>query len=227
LEISYKSKRLSSQYGALHLNDSYIRLIYGPTSGWGTSIILLPVFWSRGQLYQGARISSSTRVERACLLLNLNGEIAGMRVSTQVRISPPEQDSITAAVTTRVKGKIQLDSRSAEAFKLVMLSSMHRSTTEWDAQTAGAGGHAYEIPEKGWIIQPPVVADQFNLQGGTSEWKINAPSVVIELDRQAQITGWVTPTDDPNDDNVGFWAAAEELLKSWSYNIRVMRKDNG
>ena len=33
------------------------------------------------------------------------------------------------------------------------------------------------------------------------------------------ITGWVTESTDPNDDNVGLWAAADEVLDSWEYVI--------
>jgi hypothetical protein len=224
LEISYNGETISSQYGALHLNDSYLRLVYGPGSGWGTSVILLPVFWSHGQLYQGAPITSAPRVEGPDLILHLEGEISDLRVSSEVRISPPERDAISATVTTRVSGKVELDSRPAEAFKLVMLSSMHLSPEIWDAQIAYVQRRAHPIPEQGWIVQPPFPADQFSLRGGTSEWKENAPTILIELDRNATIAGWVTPSEDPNDDNVGLWAAAEEFLPAWSYKLRAMRE---
>jgi hypothetical protein len=224
LEISYKSETISSQYGALHLNDSYIRLVSGPASGWGTSVILLPVFWSDGQLYQGAPITCTPRVEGSDLILQVKGKIADLHVSSEVRMSPPVAGSISAAVTTWVKGEVQLDSRPAEAFKPVMLSSMHLSPDIWDAQIAYVQGRPHPLPEQGWIVQPPVLADQFSLRGGSSEWKENAPTILIELDRQANTTGWVTPSEDPNDDNVGLWAATEELLPSWSYKLRAMRE---
>jgi hypothetical protein len=226
LEISYKNESISSQYGALHLNDSYLRLVYGPTSGWGTSVILLPVFWSQGVLYQGLPVVCTPRTAGADLVLSLKGIIGPLNVSTQVRIMPPEVDAITAEVTTRVNGVVMVDERPGEAFKLVMLSSMKRSATLWDAQAACAGEQTHQIPDRGWIIQPPAVADRLCLQGGSSSWKKNAPTVLIELDRPAQITGWVTPSENSNDDNVGFWAATDEQLVAWSYRIRVMRTDD-
>jgi hypothetical protein len=33
------------------------------------------------------------------------------------------------------------------------------------------------------------------------------------------ITGWVTASVDPNDDNAGFWCASEGFLASWSYTV--------
>src|SRR5438477_10587397 len=46
LQIAYGSGTSFPQYGALDLTSSYMRLVYGPDSGWGTSFILLPSFWS-------------------------------------------------------------------------------------------------------------------------------------------------------------------------------------
>jgi hypothetical protein len=31
-----------------------------------------------------------------------------------------------------------------------------------------------------------------------------------------QITDWVTPSKDPNDDNFGFWAASDQMFLSGS-----------
>src|SRR5205823_6620028 len=51
------------QYAALHLDSSYLRLADGPASGWGTSVILLPSFWSGGRLQQGAPVSAAWRAD--------------------------------------------------------------------------------------------------------------------------------------------------------------------
>jgi len=32
-------------------------------------------------------------------------------------------------------------------------------------------------------------------------------------------SGWVTPSNDPNDDNVGFWAASNQIIRSWQYTV--------
>lgn len=232
LHIGYGSGGHFPEYGALHLNDSYFRLNYSPTSGWGTSVILLPVFWSQAHcpppgLCQGAPITVTWQVEDEDLMLFVDGTIGGLSVSSEVRLSPPEGNAITADVTTSVAGDVPLDDRPGEAFKPVMLSSMHISERAWDARTAYIDSHTFPIPippqgEGRWIVWPPVVGDTFGLQGGTSCWKTNAPTIEVELDRSLQITGWVTGTDNPNHDNVGFWAASDEVLPSWNYELRAM-----
>jgi tetratricopeptide (TPR) repeat protein len=224
LEISYGSETISSQYAALHLNSSYFRLIYGPTSDWGTSVILLPVFWSQGQLYQGARVTYTSTVDKRELVLNLEGTISNLHVSAEVRLSPPEKDTINAAVKVTVAGDVPLDLRPDEAFKLIMLSSMHISPDRWDAYNACAGKRSYKMPEKEWIIQPRVMTNKFGLQGGSRKGKKPAPTIMIHLDQAAKITGWVTFSDDPTDDNIALWAASDELLHSWSYRIRATKE---
>jgi len=232
LQIAYGSGGHFPQYGALHLNDSYFRLNYGSTSGWGTSVILLPVFWSQARcppsgLCQGSPITVTWQVEDDDLVLFVEGAIGGLSVSSEMRLSPPVGNAIAADVTTSVAGDVPLDDRPGEAFKPVMLSSMHISDRAWDARAAYVDSHTYPIPtpKKGtgaWIVWPPVVGDSFGLRGGTSCWKTNAPTIEVELDRPLQITGWVTGTDDPNDDNVGFWAASNEVLSSWSYEFKAL-----
>jgi hypothetical protein len=142
--------------------------------------------------------------------LNLQGE---------VRISPPANNSISAIISMTTSGSVTLDNRTNEAFKPVMLSSMHISSDNWDAQSAFVGSQTYQLPDNGWIISPAVNSVKFGLNGGTSKWKTNAPTVEITLDQSRLITGWVTSSTDPNDDNVGFWAASDTLLSNWSYTI--------
>ncbi len=226
LQISYGSGIDFPQYGALHRRSSYFRLVCGPASVWGTSVILLPAFWRGERLYQGAPVEATCHVEGPDLVLSIAGTIAGLRVSSKVWLSPPTEDGIAAQVTTEVEGNVPLDRRPGEAFKPVMLSSMHISPTAWDTQAAYAGCRTFPIPERDWIVQPPVVARIFGLQGGASDWKADAPTIEIVLDRQMQITGWVTPSKDRDDDNVGFWTASDEVLPSWSYKIIALPMPN-
>jgi len=212
------------QYGVLHLNDSYFRLNSGPTSGWGTSVILLPIFWSRSQcpppgLCHGAPVEVISRVEGSDLILAVTGAIGGLHVSSTVRFSPPAEHSITVEITTTVEGMVVLEPRPGEAFKPVMLSSMHISSTLWDTQVAYAGSHTFPLPMSGWIVQPPVVAQVFGLRGGTSAWKTNAPTIEVMLDRPMHIAGWVTQSNDPNDDNIGLWAASDNIVPRWNFKI--------
>lgn len=221
LQIAYGSGINFPQYGALHLDSSYFRLNYGPTSGWGTSVILLPAFWSGGNYYQGAPVTATWQFEDPNLVFSITGTISTMNVYSQINLSPPLESSITAHITTTVTGNVQLDIRPGESFKPVMLSSMHISSTVWDTRMAFAGCQTFSIPESGWIFppQPPRLARIFGLLGGTSDWKTNAPSIWIVLDQPMQVAGWVTSSMNHDDDNVGFWASSNEVLSSWNFQI--------
>jgi hypothetical protein len=101
-----------------------------------------------------------------------------------------------------------------------MLASMHDSSTTWDSQTAFTGIRVRGYPPSGWIINSPFPASRdFGLQGGTSSYKKNAPTIEVILNKSQAITGWLTADANTNDDNVGFWCAAGTVLKSWSYSL--------
>lgn len=219
VEVAYGSETDFPQYAALHLESGYFRMNYGPGSGWGTSIILLPSFWEKGFFYQGAPISCTWITEGSELLLSFTGNISSLNISGNICMAPPTQNLLSATISINVDGNVELDNRPGEAFKPVMLSSMHISTNMWDTQLAYVASQSFEIPEEGWIIQPPAQGRIFGLQGGTSDWKLNAPLIEVTLDQPMQITGWVTPSSDPNDDNVGFWAASNQIIRSWQYTV--------
>jgi len=223
LEISYGQGTSFPQYAALHLNDSYFRMNYGPGSGWGTSTIILPSFWSGGVLHQGASINATYMEVGSDLSISLAGTISALDVVSEIRLHPPSTNSIAADVTVSVSGDVTLDARPGEAFKLVMLSSMNNSSSLWDCSSAFAGSQTYSIPQSGWIVDPPVQGSVFGLEGGTSAWKTNAPTIEVRLNQEATITGWVTPSDDPNNDNAGYWGASNELVRAWSYRL-IARK---
>lgn len=225
LEVGYGKGGDFPQYAALHLNDSYFRLNYGPSCGWGTSIILLPVLWEKGKSgpTQGSQISvDQCKVESTDFLLFFTGSIASLRVQGQLRLRPPKSNSISVLVKLSLDGKVTLDHhRTCEMFKPVMLSSMHVHVDKWDAKSAFVDRHSLSVPQGKWIIQPHTTGRTFGLRGGTSRWQTYgpAPTIQIALDEPMMITGWVTPSDDPNDDNVGFWAATDRMLRSWQYRI--------
>lgn len=224
LEIAYGSGSQFPQYAALHLDSSYFRMVYSPQSGWGTSVILMPAFWSGHRYYQGAPVTARWQTSGTDLLLLVSGTIASLRVSLEVRLSPPAKNGFIARVRTlSVTGSITLDNRPGEAFKPVMLSSMHISATQWDTRMAYVEGRIYHLPPSGWVVYPARTGSRFGLIGGTSLWKTNAPTmeVVLRQPRPLQITGWVTYSTNPNDDNVGFWAASAQLLRSWQYTLRA------
>ena len=124
-----------------------------------------------------------------------------------------------AKVNASTSGSVLIDSRPGEAFKPVFLSSMRVSDTQWDARAAVVDGMNAAIPTQGWLIPPapPVMATTFGFTGGTSTWKTNAPTIKIEMTGPIQVAGWVTASSDPNDDNLGLWAATKQALSAWEY----------
>ena len=219
VEIGYGSGSDFPQYAALHTESGYLRLNYGPASGWGTSVILPPSFWAGGTYHQGTPIAASWRVDGGTLIVSFAGAISSLQFAGEIRLAPPGPASITGAVTVEVSGSAALDPRPGEAFKPVMLSSMHVSATQWDARSATVDAQTFPIPASGWIVQPPVHGRVFALAGGSSAWKANAPTVEITLAENRDITGWVTDSSDPNGDNVGFWAATDVVIRSWQYSV--------
>jgi hypothetical protein len=227
VRIFHKVGNQYAQYGVIHLRDSYFRLNYGPGSEWGTSVVLMPYFLSGGQYYQKNRVKVYFRIVNTQHKLTVKGTNLSLNTTVKVTVSHPTGTSISAHVTASVIGTVFIDSKPGEAFKPVTLSSMHISSTKWDAKRACVGTQCFSIPSNGWVIPPTqiVTSTNFRLVGGTSAWKTNAPTIVINsLNLSRRITGWVTYKDpaDPqslNEDNVGFWAAASKLLSSWSYNI--------
>lgn len=230
LQIGYGSGTNFPQYAALDLSSSYFRMVYSTTSQWGTSIILLPALWSKGSCpmdyCQGAPITAVWQTMGANLTLSIQGTIATLQVASRVMLTPPANNVFVAQVSTTVTGTVKLDNRPGEAFKPVMLSSMHISSTQWDSQAAFIGTQTYSFPSDGWIIQPPIIARNFGLQGGTSTWKTNAPTIEVTLNQGRQITGWVTQSNDPNSDNVGYWCATNKVLPSWSFNVTAEAGQN-
>lgn len=220
LEIAYGTGADLPQYAALHLSSGYLRLVPTRVSGWGTSVIVMPSFWSGGAYHQGGALTATTAAQGSDLVIVFLGAAAGLQTQGQVRLSPPGGGQIRAVVSAATSGLVTLDSgHPGEAFKPVMLSSMHTSATSWDASAAFVGSDSYPLPAAGWIVEPPVTAEAFGLEGGSSAWKTNAPTIEVTLDTSQPVTGWVADSDDPNGDNIGLWAASDTILPSWSYSV--------
>src|SRR5659263_279349 len=223
IQINYGSGTNFPQYGAIHTESSYLRLIV-PDTNWGTSIVLLPSFWETGEYYQGAPVTYEWYVDNSDIVFLLNGTISNLTAKIKLRISPPRGDTITANVSVNVSGNAILDTRAGEAYKPVMLSSMHISPDMWDARSAFLGNKELAIPEEGWIVWPPVGSKVFGLTGGSADWKKNAPTIEIQFNNSYEVTGWVTKDNNPNNDNVGFWAASENIVPSLDYSIEVRKE---
>jgi hypothetical protein len=222
LQFSYTSGASSPQSAALDTDSGFLRMNTGPASGWGTSVMLLPCFWSEGQYYQGAPMTATWRTDGADLLISFSATVSTLAVQGEVRLQSPGQHEQSATVTVTVGGSVAIDPRPGEAFKPVMLSSMHVSGSLWDARAAFTDAQSFQIPDEGWIIQPAWRSTFFGLTGGSSSWKTNAPTIDVLMDQEVQVTGWVTRSSNPNDDNVGFWGAADDVLRRWQYRLRAV-----
>lgn len=224
LQINYGTASNQPEYAVLDLNSGYMRFNYGPNSGWGTSIDVMPCYWSGGALVQGYPVTASAQTSGKNLAVTVTGSSNTLSTRAIVTISPPGNNSISASVSASTSGSVNLDNRPGEAFKPVFLSSMYDSPTVWDSQYAFVGRQKVAYPSaSGWIVgpTPAVLNTTFGLQGGTSTWKTNAPTVTITFQNQVQVAGWYSADANPNDDNVGFWAASSTVLPSWSYKIKA------
>ena len=224
------------QYGALHTDSSYLRLNYGPTSSWGTSIILFPAFWKKenksSKYYQGAPIIFKARPDfiSGALIISFDGKNQGLTANGLLTIEPPDNIKLKASVEiqTQITPSFELDTKNHpdEAFKPAFLSSMRISQNYWDAHNAVIDNQNYEIPFENFILNAPINSNMFGLEGGLSQWQAEnqnfpAISASIILDRAMNIQGFVTASNNPNDDNVGLWAAVDTVLNEWGYDIIV------
>ena len=222
VEIYYQSDTGKAQYAALHVDSSYFRMVYSPKAGWGTSVILMPSFWTKSRYYQGARISYTWKIEGKDAVVNFKGSIAGLQAEGRIKLLPPRKNVFVAKVNVQVEGDVKLDkSHRYETYKPIMLSSMHISKDVWDTNKAYVGKKRYSIPGEGWLKQIPSSGKNFGLRGGSSNWKKNAPSIGIVLDKSMRVSGWITKSNNPNDDNVGFWVASRKIVRSLKYAIVV------
>lgn len=225
LEIAYGNPGGGwPQLAALHMNTGALRLIYGPESGWGPTVYIPPSLWTQsgaGETHHlGAALTGTAAVDNGELTLELAGTIAGVPFVSTVRFSPPTHQRFEARVRVETSGAVPLADRPGEAFKPVHTATMIISDTEWDSHAVQIDGREYPLPLSGWVLEAPgALSDTFTLAGGSSQWKPNAPSITIALDRPMSLQGWVTESLDPNDDNVGFWCASNAVLDAWEYTI--------
>jgi hypothetical protein len=219
IEVGYGSGTDFPQYAALHTDSSFLRLNYGPCSAWGTSIVLLPSLWQGGFYYQGARVEVDCRTEAADLVMSFGGSVSELQAQGQIRLKPPGTSSIAGTVIVRVSGDVRLDCRPGEAFKPVVLSSMHISPDHWDAESAQVDSQSIQIPDRGWLTGSSVQGRRFALTGGTSSWKINAPTIEVATQGAWEIAGWKCDSLNPDDDNLSVWAATDHLLRFWEYEV--------
>ncbi|MEE9443896.1 MAG: dockerin type I repeat-containing protein [candidate division Zixibacteria bacterium] len=219
VRIAYGSDISYPQYASLDTAGSYFRMVSGTESGWGTSIVLMPTFWEGGKLLQGGTVVYSYQEICNDLVLSFSGDISTLQVEGEIIIAPPRGDSSVASVKITVTGSVEPDIRPWETFKPLMLSSMRVSPDSFDASVSYVEDAQFTIPDDSWMISPPDRGCKFGLIGGSCVWKQNAPTIEIILEDSLPVTGWVTPSNDPNDDNIGFWPASDTVLYTWRYRI--------
>lgn len=219
VEVSYGSGTCFPQYAALHIDCGFLRINWGPHSGWGTSLVLLPSLWVAGEYYQGAPIDIQCRLDGSDFLIYFSGAIATLKAFGHIRLTPPQSNLFSGTATVRTSGTADLDHRQGETFKPLALSSMHVMEDQWDAQSIAVGDQVFDMPTHGWLLPQPILSRRFALNGGSSRFKERAPTLEIEMDEPRQITGWKTPSLNPDDDNVGMWAASDYVLPCWQYKF--------
>jgi hypothetical protein len=217
IEAGYGSDSDFPQYAALHTDSSFLRLNYGPRSAWGTSIVLLPSLWLGGSYHQGAHITVDWRHKDTDLLMSFNGSISTLQVEGEIQLKPPGANSISGTVMVKVDGEVDLDCRPGEAFKPVALSSMHVAANHWDARSAQIDTQPIQIPDRGWLIGSSALGRRFELKGGSSAWKANAPTISIVMEKAWELAGWKGDSVDPDDDDLSLWAAADHVPRFWKY----------
>ncbi|MBU0650960.1 hypothetical protein KKC59_03515, partial [bacterium] len=239
LEIEYNK---TNQCAAIHKNSSYMRLTYSHESAWGTSFILFPSFWKKTGYYQGTPISvkiSRFDTDTENLFLEFCGENQGIKIQGHLTIFPPANDQIQANVSIYSLSpinaeEIDFEGHPNEAFKPLFLSSMRISDNYWDTNNIILQNKTIPIPSQGFIITSPENVSTFGLQGGLSDWQkenSNYPAVSITVDMYSKydITGYVTQSNDPNDDNVGVWAALNKYNlhpNSFMFSYKIFASKN-
>lgn len=226
MEIFYGTRGNYAEMMAMDLTSSYYRLNTGPGCGWGTSVILWPSYWSNNQLYQGGPVATENWSKAGSdLVLYVTGTVGGLTCSAKMQLSPPVGKSFSVTVWESNTGNVTIDPRPNEAFKPVMLSSMNEGPTSWDSYNVLTSAGLNWYPSSGWINKGPSVTG-FQVTGGNSSWKTNAPTMTVTMDSARPVTGWVTPSTDPNDDNVGVWAASPSMAIQRSYRYTVVATSN-
>jgi hypothetical protein len=261
LEVYYgEEDNDKSQYAALDLSSGYFRMVYGDNCAWSSSVVVSPSFWetdgigglvlNQGNLNE--LITWTMEDSQEDLVLNIQGSISTLFFEGTIRIEPPSlednislqsidefvSNSISAVINMNTSGAVNLAEREAEAFKPVMISSMHIDEDNFDSCGVFVGESNYSYPEE---FNVNVFSDvkksgsAFGVYGGLSDWQVaesfgkTSPSVSIALNQSLDIRGWKSSSTDDNpcdSDNVGLWAASDEVLSNWEYTMIVSVPNN-
>lgn len=222
IEIGYYIDGGYPQIFALHKNDGAMRLTYLPDGSWGTAVYPLG-YWHDDYYVKGITIDNFDYHEQSSnLVLELTASTQDIdTIDYIITLYPPQDNSTRANVEMTISNTIELDNRpvQGETFQLAVLASMNIGNNLWDAKQAYAGVTVVDTPDSEFIFDNVIRTRKFGLIGGTSDWKENAPTIKIISDRDVYIQGWVTPSTDTDDDNIGMWGGQDEMVLSWSYAV--------
>lgn len=210
-------------------SSGYLRLspIVGGKTQFGTSVVLGPAYWSGGTYYHNPAINAVSitgdfRVAET-LTVTAVGRLGNADVEYVILLHRPEGEATSCQVTQRAtwRNDTKIDAKHSakhEGFKVVQFSSMFVDDTYHDADSvryvSAAGPVAMPlVNQDGVLFAEPAPLHEPWLETTHSDaegWQGATPSVSATLHTStipAQYTpqGWVTQTDNENDDNVGAW----------------------
>ena len=182
-----------------------------------------PAFGVTATYFQGAPITTTWRTDANDLVISFSGTVSTLSASGEVRLAPPGPDSASAAVSVTATGTLSVDRGrvSIQALDAIVNAGVARPMG-CRLGVRREPGLSDPGPAVGSLSRRNQVGG-FGLEGGTSSWKTNSPTVTIALDKERQVSGWVTRSNNPNDDNLGVWPASDEVLPSWKYTIVATR----
>ncbi len=200
LQIGYGTAGSYPQYVSFKLNNSYLRLNPNGGCDWGTSAIIFPSFFSGGTLYQGTTVSATWGADGSDYVVQFSGTLAGVSANGTIRLSPPVNDSISAAVSMNASGSVPIDNRATcEGFQLVKFATMNDSALigvdVFDASQAQIDGVNYPLTNPGALLVSGTCpqSDNFGMLGGTNTYLgRTVPTVMIQfISSTWNMNGWM------------------------------------
>ena len=226
LEVSFGPPGHLPEVAALHLSSGYLRLTYTPGGAWGTSVVLLPSFWAEGRYHQGAPLEVAWREHGDRLALSLSARpgrprgrrAGGLDVRGELRIAPPRRDGRSPPPPSSPRARSAWTTGRTPSSRCCSPRCTPPATAGTPAAPCWTAPRR-RSPTPAPSARPGRPVRRLGLEGGTSAWKREAPTIEVAFDRALAAGGWVTPSTNPDDDNVALWAASDGGLDAWHYVI--------
>jgi len=210
-------------------SSGYMRLVpvTEPATHFGTSVILGPAYWSGYMYFHNPKIDTvhveGDLQDADVITITALGHLGSLDVEYTIHLSKPSDELVSCKVTQVAKWceNVTINANRLEShqgFKLFQFSSMFVDGNYHDANSArynsAYGFVATELSNNnGLVFSNPNPLGEPWLEVAhtdTDGWQGATPSVLVALDNTAFVSeytpqGWVTQTQDENDDNVGVW----------------------